>query len=143
MVGIILAVQHDFRNELINNIRQVLQADIFGDFLEMGEYLLNEGYKNAAAVIIGSVLEDSLRKLATSNGIDTIKPNGQPLTIGPLNIELGKGVIYDRLTQKQITSWGDLRNKAAHGHYSEYQKEQVQMMLLFVQQFCGEYFTGT
>jgi len=143
LAGIIQAVQHEFQNDLINNIRQILQADIFSDFLEMSEYLLNEGYKDAAAVIIGSVLEDSLRKLANSNGIDTIKPNGKPLTLEPLNIELGKARIYDKLTQKQITSWGELRNKAAHGHYSEYQKEQVQMMLLFVQQFCGNYFTGT
>lgn len=141
IAGIIQAVQHEFRNDLINNIRRILQSDIFSDFLEMSEYLLNEGYKDAAAVIIGSVLEDSLRKLANSNGIDTIKPNGKPLTLEPLNIELGKAGIYDKLTQKQITSWGELRNKAAHGHYSEYQKEQVQMMLLFVQQFCGNCFT--
>jgi len=140
IAGIIQAVQHEFRNDLINNIRRILQADIFSDFLEMSEYLLNEGYKDAAAVIIGSVLEDSVRKLANSNGIDTIRPNGKPLTLEPLNIELGKTGIYDKLTQKQITSWGELRNKAAHGHYSEYQKEQVQMMLLFVQQFCGNYF---
>ncbi len=141
IAGIIQAVQHEFRNDLINNISRILQADIFSDFLEMSEYLLNEGYKDAAAVIIGSVLEDSVRKLANSNGIDTIKPNGKPLTLEPLNIELGKAGIYDKLIQKQITSWGELRNKAAHGHYSDYQKEQVQMMLLFVQQFCGNYFT--
>ncbi|NPD90716.1 MAG: hypothetical protein HGN29_18550 [Asgard group archaeon] len=140
IAGIIQAVQHEFRNDLINNIHRILQADIFSDFLEMSEYLLNEGYKDAAAVIIGSVLEDSVRKLANSNGIDTIKPNGKPLTLEPLNIELGKAGIYDKLIQKQITSWGELRNKAAHGHYSDYQKEQVQMMLLFVQQFCGNYF---
>jgi hypothetical protein len=141
MAGIIQAVQHELQNNLINNIRRILQADIFSDFLEMSEYLLNEGYKDAAAVIIGSVLEDSLRKLASSKGIDTINPNGKHLTLEPLNIELGKVGIYDKLIQKQITSWGELRNKAAHGHYSEYQKEQVQMMLLFVQQFCGNYLT--
>jgi hypothetical protein len=139
--GIIQAVQHELQNNLINNIRHILQADIFSDFLEMSEYLLDEGYKDAAAVIIGSVLEDSLRKLANSNDISTLNPSGKPLTLEPLNIELGKAGIYDKLIQKQITSWGELRNKAAHGHYSEYQKEQVQMMLLFVQQFCGNYLT--
>ena len=61
----------------------------------------------------------------------------------PLNIELAKAEVYDKLTQKQITSWGELRNKAAHGHYSEYEKEQVQMMLLFVQQFCGRHLEQT
>lgn len=139
IAGIIQSIQHDFQNDLIGSIRKILQADIFSDFLEMSEYLLNEGYKDAAAVIIGSVLEDTLRKLAESNGINTTKPNGKPLTLEPLNIELAKIDVYDKLTQKQITSWGELRNKAAHGHYDEYQKEQVQMMLLFIQQFCGSH----
>jgi len=137
MAGIIRSIQHDFQNNLIGSIRKVLQADIFSDFLEMSEYLLNEGYKDAAAVIIGSVLENTLRKLAEENGIVTIKSNGKPLTLEPLNMELSKLDVYDKLTQKQITSWGHLRNKAAHGHYAEYQKEQVQMMLMFVQQFSG------
>ena len=139
--GIIQAIKHEFRNNLINNIRRLIQADVFSDFLEMGEYLMEEGYKDAAAVIIGSVLEDSLRKLALSNDIEVIKQNGKPLTLEPLNAVLGKAEVYDKLTQKQITSWGELRNKAAHGHYDNYQKEQVQMMLLFVQQFCSSYFT--
>jgi len=113
---------------------------MFSDFLEMSEHLLGEGYKDAAAVIIGGVLEDSLRKLAVSNDIDPIDKNGKPLTMDPLNIELAKKEIYNKLIQKQITSCGDLRNKAAHGKYSEYDKDQVQMMLVQVQYFCGNVF---
>lgn len=141
MTGIIKSVQNDFEKGLLVNIRQLLQAEIFADFLEMGEYLLKENYKDAAAVIIGSVLEDSLRKLATSNGINILKDNGNYLTLEPLNIELAKADVYNRLKQKEVTSWGDLRNKAAHGHHDEYDKPQVQMMLLFVQKFCSDYLT--
>lgn len=139
LMGIITAVQHEFENGLLFDVRHVLQADIFADFLEMAEYLLKENYKDAAAVIIGSVLEDSLRKLADSNGIPVVSPSGKKFTLEPLNTELAKANVYDRLIQKQITSWGDLRNKAAHGHYGEYDKAQVEMMLLFVQKFCSDY----
>ncbi len=36
----------------------------------MAEYLLKEGYKDPAAVITGSTLEEHLRKLCIKNGID-------------------------------------------------------------------------
>jgi hypothetical protein len=138
--GVIQALQHEFEMGLLTDFRGLVQVDIFGDFLEMGEYLLDEGYKDAAAVIIGTVLEDTLRKLAEANGIAIRKPNGKALTIEPLNIECAKADIYDKLVQKQVTSWCDLRNKAAHGEYDEYDADQVKMMLLFVQKFASESF---
>lgn len=142
VTGIIKAVKHEVERGLLLDVRQLLRADIFADFLEMAEYLLKENYKDASAVIIGSVLEDSLRKLAEVNGISIVSSTGKKLTIDPLNSELAKASIYDRLIQKQITSWADLRNKAAHGKYDEYDKKQVEMMLLFSQNFCAQYLSG-
>lgn len=139
MQGVIKAVQHEIEMGLLAEFRGLVQADIFADFLEMSEHLLDEHYKDASAVIIGSVLEDSLRKLAEANGIATLQPSGKPLTIDPLNVECVKAGVYDKLIQKQITSWGDLRNRAAHGKFDEYDVDQVKMMLLFVQKFASDY----
>jgi hypothetical protein len=140
MVGVARAIKHDLDNGLLVHFKALVQADVFADFLEMGEYLLQEGYKDAAAVIIGSVLEDSLRKLAEAKGIPLTQTSGKPMTIEPLNVELAKQDAYSKLVQKQITSWAHIRNKAAHGEFGEYNKEQVQMMLLFVQSFASEHF---
>lgn len=141
MVGVAEAIRHDLSHGLLVHFKALVQADVFADFLEMGEYLLQEGYKDAAAVIIGSVLEDGLRKLAESSGISLTQPSGKPMTIEPLNVELAKQEVYSKLVQKQITSWAHVRNKAAHGEFGEYSKEQVQMMLLFVQGFAGDHFS--
>jgi hypothetical protein len=103
------------------------------------EHLHSEGYKDAAAVTIGAVLEDSLRKLADKQGIPTIAPNGRPLTIDPINVSLTKANVYGPLVQKQVTTWADLRNSAAHGHYDKYDEAQVKQMLLFVQKICSDY----
>ena len=137
--GIALTIKHDIENDLIGSIKGLLQAEIFANFLEIGEHLLSEGYKDAAAVTIGTVLEDGLRELCKRNNISITKPNGAPLTIEPLNTELAKSDIYSKLVQKQITSWPHIRNKAAHGQYSEYDKSQVEMMLLFVQSFAEQH----
>lgn len=139
VVGVAKAIEHDLASGLLTDFKSIVQADIFADFLEMGEYLLQEGYKDAAAVIIGSVLEDGLRKLSERHGLPVTNESGKPLTIDPLNNQLSKQDIYSKLTQKQITSWAHIRNKAAHGEFGEYNREQVQMMLLFVQSFASEH----
>jgi len=100
---------------------------------------LDSGYKDAAAVLLGAVLEDSLRKVAQPSGVATTAANGKSLTIDPLNVALAKAGIYGPLVQKQITTWANLRNDAAHGNFSKYDAEQVRQMLLFVQKFCGDF----
>lgn len=139
ITGILNAIKYELENGLSDSLEALIQADIFADFLEMGEYLLKEEYKDASAVIIGSVLEDTLRKLAIKNSIAITNDKGKKLTIEPLNVELAKKEVYNQLIKKQITSWADLRNNAAHGHYEEYDKKQVGDMLLFVQSFSSEY----
>lgn len=105
----------------------------------MAEHLLTEGFKDAAAVLIGGVLEDALRKLSQSNGLALTNAQGKPLTIDPMNVNLAKAGVYQPLTQKQITSWADLRNNAAHGHYNKYVVSEVKEMLLFVQRFAADF----
>ena len=138
-IEILKSIKAEIENGWLKSYKGLISAEIFSDFLEMGEHLLKEGYKDAGAVIIGSVLEDSLRRLADINGIATINEKGKYLTIDPLNTELALKGIYNKLVQKQITSWADLRNNAAHGHFDKYEGKQVEMMLLFVQSFCSDY----
>jgi hypothetical protein len=139
MVGILKAAQHDIMSGILTDFRRVVQAEVFADFLEMAEHLLGEGYKDPAAVLLGAVLEDSLRKLAVTSGLPIIGVSGKALTLEPLNVELAKTGKYGALVQKQVTTWANLRNDAAHGRFLNYDIEQVRHMLLFVQKFCSDY----
>jgi len=141
VTGILKAVESDIESGMLSNFKSLAQAEVFADFLEMAEHLLDGGYKDAAAVILGAVLEDSLRKIAEANDISTVGSNGKPLTLDPLNTAVTKQGVYGPLVQKQITSWASLRNDAAHGHFEKYDKSQVKHMLLFVQKFCSDYLT--
>lgn len=40
-----------------------------------------------------------------------------------------------KLEQKSVTAWLDLRNKAAHGEYSEYNENQVKQLIIGVRDF--------
>ncbi len=115
----------------------------FVDFSDL-DFLLSEGHKDAAAVMCGSELEKHLRKLCVSNGIDVFLPVGsvgepQPKRAARLNAELASINVYGKLDQKNITSWLDLRNKAAHGDYHEYNADQVSLMIQGVREFVTRY----
>lgn len=139
ILGIINGLYMDYSSGLLSNVRNLMRGEIFVDFLDMGEHLLEEGYKDAAAVIIGAVLEDTLRKIALKNEIDIKKDNGTFKTINSLNQDIYKKKVYNSYIQKNITSSADLRNKAAHGHYDKYTDKEVKIMLLSVQEFCSKH----
>jgi hypothetical protein len=139
-VGILKAARGEMAGGWMVTTRGLISSEVFADFLEMAEHLLEENYKDAAAVMIGSTLEEYLRQLAATNNVDVEELNRQdrmvPRKADVINADLAKAV-YGKLDQKNITAWLDLRNKAAHGRYAEYNKELVQGMLNGVREFMG------
>lgn len=136
--GILKAAKSEIEGGWIFTVKGVVSAEIFSDFLEMAEYLLNEGFKDSSAVMIGSVLEEHLRQLCIKNGIQIERNKDDkliPKKADLLNSELASSNVYNKLDQKSVTTWLDLRNKAAHGIYSEYTKEQVELMYQGVNNF--------
>jgi hypothetical protein len=137
-IGILCAAKDDIIGGWLATTRGLISAEVFSDFLSMADHLLEEGYKDPAAVMAGSVLEEHLRQLCNAHEIEVETDNDgkvSPKKADRLNSELAKANAYNKLDQKQITSWLDLRNKAAHGHYDEYSKEQVALMLQGITDF--------
>lgn len=131
VLSILASIKEEIAGGWLFTTKGLVSAEIFADFMDMAEHLLEENYKDPAAVMIGSVIEEHLRQLCMKNGIDVeIEKNGKhiPKKAELLNSEIAKNNIYTKLDQKNITALLDLRNKAAHGKYSEYTKEQVNLM---------------
>ena len=135
LYGILKSLWDVYDRGYLQTLQEVVHADIFSDFLVMAEYLLTEGYKDPAAVLAGGVLEEHLQKLCLKHGVNVIdSTSGKPRMAGAMNDDLAKKV-YDKLEQKGITFWLDIRNKAAHGHYRDYKESQVQLMIQGIQDF--------
>jgi hypothetical protein len=134
-ISILRALRTDYEAGYIQTFSELVHANLFNDFLEMADHLLEQGYKDPAAVIAGSVLEEHLRKLCDKNGIDVKKPDGTPKKADTLNSELAGANVYSKLDQKIVTAWLDLRNKAAHGKYTEYTKDQVALLIQSIRDF--------
>ena len=134
LLGILRAMRADYAAGYLSSVAELIHADVFADFLEMADHLLSQGYKDPAAVVTGSVLEEHLRKLCDKSGIAT-NNGATPKKADLLNAELAGASAFSKLDQKSITAWLDLRNKAAHGKYTEYTKEQVQALLDGIRHF--------
>lgn len=134
--GILKAIKSEIDGGWLNTMKGIVSAEIFSDFLEMARHLLSEKYKDAAAIMIGSVLEEHLRQLCLKHSIptDDLK-TGKPKKADLLNSELANSSAYNKLDQKNITALLDLRNKAAHGKYGEYTHQQVELMAQSVSDF--------
>jgi len=133
--SILKAAKEDIEGGYLKKLEDLVAADIFTDFLEMAEYLLEQGYKDPAASLIGAVLEDGLRKIAKNNGI-TLKSKEN---ISSLNQKIADAKIYNRLAQKQVEVWNEVRDNADHAEFSEYNADSVQEMCSGVRRFLGEY----
>lgn len=136
MLGVLQAAKDDYENGALFDIKILIEADLFDNFLEQADHLLQKDYYQPAAVIIGCVLEDGLRKLCDKN---TISLPDRP-ALDRMNSDLAKKGIYNKLSQKQITAYADVRNNAAHGKWNEFAKTDVEDMLKGVRDFMEKHF---
>jgi hypothetical protein len=135
--GALQALRADYEGGYAASIEELVHADLFGDFIAMAQELLDKGYRDAAAVIVGSVLEGHLRQLCAKHGVDPDDDAGRPKKSDRMNADLKKAGAYGNLEQKEVTNWLGLRNHAAHGEYDRYDEAQVALMLQGVTGFLA------
>jgi hypothetical protein len=137
-IGILRAVKQDIEAGHLARLSELVRAELFSDFLEMAEYLLSEGYQDAAAVIGGGVLEEHIRLLCAKNNIPTSIAS-KAKKADTMNSELASAGVIDKNQKKIITGWLGIRNSAAHGKYGEYTKDQVVLYLAGIRDFIARF----
>ncbi|MFD5470952.1 hypothetical protein [Streptomyces sp. NPDC127105] len=135
----VIALRDDLKSGWIRSVMELVHANTHGEYLEMADTLLASGYKDAAAVITGTALEVHVRALCVKNGVDTELPNGNPKKATVMNADLKKSDVYATLQEKQVTTWMDLRNQAAHGNYEKYDIGEVRALVGGVRDFMLRY----
>ena len=74
LTGVLRGLRADVEGGYMQTLEQLVHAALFSDFLEMADELCRSGYKDAAAVIAGSTLEEHLRKHAQQHGSRSRSP---------------------------------------------------------------------
>ena len=134
MRAVLAAASDDYKGGFLMSIKNLIQAEVFDSELEQAEELLDSGYKLAAGVIAGVVLETTLRDLCSREGI----PHGK---LDTMNAVLAKAGLYNKLQQKRITALADIRNNAAHGKPEEFTEQDVRNMIRDIETFIATQLT--
>jgi hypothetical protein len=134
-LGILRAAKGDLDGGWLTKLDTLIAADVFTDFLDMAEHLLSNNYYQPAASLIGAVLEDGMRKIADKHSV-ALEPQE---TIDRLNIKLRKAQVYTTVVSRQVDVWREVRNKADHGQFTQFTKQDVEKMLDEVRDFLARY----
>ncbi|MDP3972973.1 MAG: hypothetical protein Q8P61_08705 [Candidatus Nanopelagicales bacterium] len=127
-------LRSDVENGYLRRQADLIAAEVFGNFLDMAEHLLDAGYYQPAASLIGAVLEDGLRRLARNADVG-VKPGDD---ISSLNNRLAAKAVYTNLVRKQVDVWGAVRNHADHGEFDKISEADVRDMYSGVTRFMAE-----
>ena len=130
--------------------RLAIAHEIEGDILDIAQKQVEASEQNTdtthkqlqlgiAAFLAGAALEDALRRLCDTNSISY---NPQRTSISNLQTALyqpSKQIeVISGSENKQITAWGDARNKADHGRFSEITHSEVLSMVIGVRGFIDK-----
>jgi hypothetical protein len=132
-VEILARLRSDVASGYLRTTANIISAEVFGDFLEMTQHLLDEGYKDPAASLAGAVLGDGLRRIARNNDI----PVSGRDDLTSLRDKCAGKEIFNNLVRQQITAWTTIRNSAAHGNFAHYTAQQISSMISDVRAFLA------
>ena len=146
LVGILSGLKDDYDSGMLMSLSAQIEASVMSDYLEQAEQLLGANKSGQyghvpAAVLTGAILEDSLRRLCDRQTppLTSTKPNGEYKMLNALIDDLKKAGVFNELKAKQLRSWADIRNAAAHGQFDEFARSDVEQMLKGVQAFLADY----
>ena len=134
IIGVLSAALDDLEKGYMLGQEFLIASEVFDTVLEQAKQLVQSGYKDPTAVLTRVVLEDALRRLARSEGID------DTLKASAINEELKKKGKYALPQWRLIQAWLDMGNAAAHGNFGDYSKDDVTSAIAGIERFLATEF---
>jgi hypothetical protein len=133
-IGVLSAALSDLEKGYLLGQEFLIAGEVFDSILEQAKHLVQNNYKDPAAILSRVVLEDALKRIARSEGIN----ENQKASI--VNDELKKKGRFSQPQWRFIQGWLDIGNSAAHGKFNQYTQEDVVKMIDDVERFLGNEF---
>jgi hypothetical protein len=127
-IAILKSAKARFESSLFD-IRQLVQADIFGSELDAAEELARNKFTRAAGALAGVVLERHLAQVSENHNIKMTK---KAPGISDINDALKNETVIDVPQWRFIQHLGDIRNLCDHSKKSEPTTEQVDDLIVGV-----------
>ena len=130
ITGLLNALKIDIEYSLLTSLHDQVAGEIYGDFISLSKKLVDEGFKDPAAVLACGALEDSMKKFAQKNHIDVSDADLSTVVNSLKAAGLIKG------TQAGVVqSYVKLRNKTFHAQFDKIEMPEVSSLIAFVEMF--------
>ncbi|MDD5114870.1 MAG: hypothetical protein PHC94_12705 [Methylobacter sp.] len=134
VLGLLQSVQLEAQAGLLTKLEDQVIATAFDDFLDHASQYHKSGKVKEAAVLASAVLEDTVKRVATKNGIS---PSG--LSLEPLIDELAKGGIVTQVKAKRLKSYSAIRNHALHAEWDKLDLKDVGAQISGLRELLDEH----
>jgi uncharacterized protein YutE (UPF0331/DUF86 family) len=134
LLGLLTSAQLEWSSGLLREIDYIIAAETFDDFLDHAVVYHKANKKIEAAVLGSAVFEDTVKKLAVKNGIET-----KEKTLDPLIDELASEGILTPVKAKRLKAYAGVRNKALHAEWDSFDIKDVGEMISGVRELIEQY----
>lgn len=128
-IGILSAALNDLENGYLLTQEFFIAGEVFDSIMEQAKHLVQNNYKDPAAVLARVVLEDALKRIARIESVD----ENQKASV--INDELKKKGRFSQPQWRFIQGWLDIGNSAAHGKFDQYIQDDVVKMIDDIERF--------
>jgi len=127
-------VYKDWQAGLLRQVEYIISADNFDQFLRHAEQYHKSGKHVEAGVLVSTVFEDALKKVAQRNGIN---PSG--LSAQDIIDRLRDGDFITPVHARRLEEAAALRNKALHAEWTEFNLRDVGSVIRTVDELIQQY----
>ncbi len=136
-VGALQNLKAEIDGGLIVGLQKTITGNVLADFLQLARAALNEAgddAKNVASVLAAALFEDTLRRLASVNGLAHSEKLQDTLT------SLKESGVMQGSQVGIANSYLNFRNSALHAQWERVERESVASVLGFVEQLLMKHF---
>lgn len=128
IIGVLKGAIDDIENGFLDKIEKRIEISLSDDILLQSKNILDQGNKDISAILNRIILERIIKRDARDNGI---KIDNRKTSV--LNNKLKENNIYKKPKWRQIQTYLDVGNSAAHGSFEDYDFKIVNKMIEFVE----------
>ena len=119
VLGTLISISNLHKKELLTNPKYVFLAESFDDFIQYAEDYYNDEKIKESGVLVGVVLEDTIKNIGEKNGINRDQKIDQIISA------LKKTQVFNGSMAKRVRSWYDVRHNALHADWDNLKLEHI------------------
>jgi uncharacterized protein YutE (UPF0331/DUF86 family) len=134
MLGLLKGAKDEWDNGSLGKIEYIFAGETFDNFLDHASEYHKGNKRIEASVLASAVLEDTMKKIATKNGVDA---DGK--TLDPLIDDLVKANVFTPVKAKSIKAYAGVRNLALHAEWDKFDISDVGKLIAGTKELIENY----